>query len=121
MARFLVPDGWRLRWLALLPDPQLTTDSSLAYMVGRAATELARGVDYCVDGNGVLDLERAIELSPTLIPGLFNRGALRYSQGDLQGAKEDFDRCIAADPHLPAPTPSTRSRSLSRRCTTRSG
>jgi len=47
--RFLLPDGARLPWIALLPDPARVTDSSLAYMVGRAAGSLATGVRFLLE------------------------------------------------------------------------
>ena len=37
------------------------------------------------------------------LPARFNRGAIRYSSGEFEAALEDFDYCVAVDPHDAAP------------------
>jgi hypothetical protein len=51
--RHLLPDRARLAWVALAPDPQQTRDSSLAYMIGAAATRLGADPSYWVRGDAL--------------------------------------------------------------------
>jgi hypothetical protein len=48
----------RIRFVSLVPSPDELPHSSLSFMVGAAATELASDVDWLVDAAGVLDLAR---------------------------------------------------------------
>jgi len=52
LRRALMPDGPKLRFLSLIPAPSEVPDSSLSWMVGAAADELADGVDWLVDAAG---------------------------------------------------------------------
>jgi hypothetical protein len=58
-ARHLLPDRASLTWVALVPDPNEVTDSSLAYMIGSAAARLGASPTYWVRG-GTLDHQGAI-------------------------------------------------------------
>ena len=48
----LVPDRSGAHFLSLIPDPVEVPESSLSYMVGAAANELAGGIDWLVDAAG---------------------------------------------------------------------
>lgn len=48
----LVPDRSGAHFLSLIPDPVEVPESSLSYMVGAAADELAGGIDWLVDAAG---------------------------------------------------------------------
>jgi len=58
--RALLADGAALRWIALLPDPALATESSLAYMVGSAARTEGVSPAYFGQPGGDVDLSGAI-------------------------------------------------------------
>jgi hypothetical protein len=47
----------RIRFVSLVPSPEELPDSSLSFMVGAAANELATEVHWLVDGTGELDLD----------------------------------------------------------------
>ncbi len=49
------------------------------------------------------DLDRALELGPTLVGARFNRGAILFEQGDIDAARAEFSTCIDLAPGQPAP------------------
>ncbi|MFZ5476575.1 MAG: tetratricopeptide repeat protein [Myxococcota bacterium] len=67
-------------------------DARVAYEVGLAARlggepRLARS-----------ELDRALELDPTLVTARYDRGEMRLTEGDLPGAAADFEAVVAARP-----------------------
>jgi len=57
--RFLLPDGFRLPCVFLLPPPSLRPDSSLVHMCATVGEALAPRADWYVGGDG-LELERLL-------------------------------------------------------------
>ncbi len=51
--RFMLPDGARLRYLNLVPDPAEAPRSSLGYMMRTVARELGDGVDFFLHGSAL--------------------------------------------------------------------
>ena len=47
----------RIRFVSLIPSPEELPDSSLSFMVGAAAAQLATQTHWLVDGSGALDLD----------------------------------------------------------------
>jgi len=51
----VLADGGPLRFLSLIPSPEALPDSSLSFMVGAAAEELATEIHWLVSGGGDVD------------------------------------------------------------------
>jgi len=63
---FLLPDDARLPLLSLIPSPSETPDSSLSTMTGIVGQELCEEVHWLVSGEGVLDVDRFLDLAAAL-------------------------------------------------------
>lgn len=74
----------------------------IAYDSYSPSTYTTRGMLYYRQGKfdlALLDMDKAIELSPTEIGGLYlNRGVVRYQLDDLKGTMADFDKVIELEP-----------------------
>ncbi len=55
--RALLPDVEAIHFVSLIPNPVVTEDSSLSFMVGAAADEFATSVDWLVDADGGWDAD----------------------------------------------------------------
>src|SRR5262245_65843751 len=68
-----------------------------------AASYLDRGNDWLKKGDferAIADYSLAIAFDARHADAYYNRGLARTGKGDLYGASPDFDKSLAAHPHL---------------------
>ena len=94
------PDLWFSAQMDYGEAIRLDPSNARAHMKRAMVRILLWSHDASLSSRGAAreDLDRAIQLEPTLAEAWWRRGLLRYTEGDRTGAKADFAKALQLDP-----------------------